>query len=330
MRRWAPASEIESETGKDSIMQTRVATAGQADFGVAAPEGAPALPPRISWGAILAGGLVAVAVGAMLNVLGLAVGATAIEPAQTGETPSAGMLGMAGGAWLLVANLIGLVAGGWVAARLSGTADDTDGLLHGLSVWAISVLVSAVLLGNVLAGMAGTAVSGASTILGGTAQGAGQAAGQAARAVAPQLAGVIDAQQLADRLRDGLETGGDPARMTADQRRAEMARLLGQRLRQGDFPPGQRERLAQLVGAEYGLPPAEAQARINRLEAEARQTIAQAETEARAAAQATAEATATGAYWIFAALLLGAVAAVLGARLGTRRVIGPQQVAGQI
>jgi hypothetical protein len=311
-------------------MQTHVATAGQAGYGGAAPEGAPALPPRISWGAILAGGLFAVAVGAMLNVLGLAIGATTIDPAQPGETPGAGLLGIASGIWLLVANLIGLAAGGWVAARLSGTSDDTDGVLHGLSVWAISFLVSAVLLGNVLAGTASTAMTGASAILGGTAQGAGEAAGQAARAMAPQLAGTIDAQQLADRLRNGLETGGDPARMSTDQRRAEIARLLGQRLRQGDFLPGQRERLAQIVGAEYGLPPAEAQSRISRLEAEARQVAAQAETEARAAAQATAEATATGAYWIFAALLLGAVAAVLGARLGTRRIAGAQQLAAQI
>ncbi|WP_368416135.1 hypothetical protein [Falsiroseomonas sp.] len=311
-------------------MQTHVATAGQAGYGRAAPEGAPALPPRISWGAILAGGLFAVAVGAMLNVLGLAVGATTIDPAQPGETPGAGLLGIASGIWLLVANLIGLTAGGWVAARLSGTADDTDGVLHGLSVWAISFLVSAVLLGNILSGTASTAMTGASAILGGTAQGAGEAAGQAARAMAPQLAGTIDAQQLADRLRNGLETGGDPARMSTDQRRAEIARLLGQRLRQGDFLPGQRDRLAQIVGAEYGLPPAEAQSRISRLEAEARQVAAQAETEARAAAQATAEATATGAYWIFAALLLGAVAAVLGARLGTRRIAGTQQLAAQI
>lgn len=310
-------------------MQTRVATAAQAGFGSAAPEGAPALPPRISWGAVLAGGLVAVAVGAMLNVLGLAVGATTINPAQPGQTPGAGMLGIASGLWLLIANLIGLGAGGWVAARLSGTADDTDGVLHGLSVWAISFLVSAALLGNILAGTASTAMSGASAILGGSAQGAGQAVGQAARAMAPQLAGALDAQQLIDRLRDGLETGGDPARMSPDQRRAEMARILGQRLRQGEFLPAQRERLTQIVAAEYGLPPAEVQARISRLETEARQLAAQAETETRAAAQATAEATATGAYWIFAALLLGAVAAVLGARLGTRRVVGAAQVVGQ-
>jgi hypothetical protein len=301
-------------------MQTRVGTAEQAVFGGAVPQGAPALPPRISWGAIFAGGLVAVVVGAMLNVLGLAIGATALHPAQPGATPGAGALGVAGGIWLLVANLLGLAAGGWVAARLSGTADDTDGILHGLSVWAVSVLVSAVLLGNVVAGAASTAAGGASALLGG----AGQAAGQAVRAAAPQWTGVVDAEALATRLREGLATGGEPARMSSDQRRSEMAQVLGQRLRQGDFLPGQRERLSQLVATEYGLPQNEAEARIARLEAEARELAARAETEARMAAQATAEGAATAAYWIFAALLLGAIAAVLGARLGTRRVMRAQ------
>jgi hypothetical protein len=309
-------------------MQTRVGTAGQAAmggsegavYGGAVPQGAPALPPRISWGAIFAGGLVAVVVGAMLNVLGLAVGTTAINPAEPGATPGAGTFGVAGGIWLLVANLIGLAAGGWVAARLSGMADDTDGMLHGLSVWAVSVLVSAMLLGNVVAGAASTAASGASALLGG----AGQAASEAVRAAAPQLTGTLDADALAARLREGLATGGEPARMSSDQRRTEMAQLLGQRLRQGDFLAGQRERLAQLVAAEYDLPANEAEARISRLEGEARQVAARAETEARAAAQATAEAAATAAYWVFAALLLGAIAAVLGARVGTRRVMRTQ------
>jgi hypothetical protein len=118
------------------------------------PEGAPALPPRISWGAVIAGGLVAVAVGAMLNVLGVAVGASTIDPADPSGTPDPSTIGVAGGIWLLVSNLIGLAAGGYVAARLSGTSDGTDGMLHGLSVWAVAFLVSAVLLGSVVAGTA--------------------------------------------------------------------------------------------------------------------------------------------------------------------------------
>ncbi|WP_270935111.1 hypothetical protein [Falsiroseomonas oryzae] len=300
-------------------MQTRVATAETPLAATAVPEGAPALPPRISWGAVLAGGVVAVAVGAMLNVLGLAIGATTVDPAIPGESPSGSLLGMVGGIWLLVANLIGLGIGGWVAARLSGTADDTDGVLHGLSVWAIGYLLSAVLLGNIVAGTANTAFRGASAMIGGTVQGAGQAIGQAAQAVAPQVAGNLDPEALVERLQSGLATGGDAAAMSSDQRRAEMTQILGQRVRQGGFLGNQRERLSQLVAAEYGVPAEEANNRIGQLETQARDLAREAETRARQAGEAAAEAAAVGAYWIFAAMILGAVAAVLGARIGTRR-----------
>jgi predicted nucleic acid-binding protein len=301
-------------------MQTRVATAETGLATTAVPEGAPALPPRISWGAVLAGGLVAVTVGAMLNVLGLAIGATTIDPATPGDTPSASLLGMAGGIWLLVANLIGLAVGGWVAARLSGTSDDTDGVLHGLSVWAIGFLVSAVLLGQAVAGVTGTATRGAASIIGGTVQGAGQAIGQAAQAVAPSV-GAVDPNALVERLQRGLQTGGDPAAMSPDQRRAEIAQLLGDRVRQGEFRGGARERLSQLVAAEAGIPADEANNRITQLETQARETAAQAEAQARRAAEAASNAAATGAYWLFAAMILGAVAAVFGARIGTRRAV---------
>jgi hypothetical protein len=120
-------------------MSTHVSTAGTM-AGTTMTEVAPANRPRISWGAVFAGGVVAIAVGAMLNVLGAAVGASTIDPATPGATPSASSLGIAGGIWFLVANLIGLAVGGYVAARLSGTSDDTDGVLHGLSVWAVGFI----------------------------------------------------------------------------------------------------------------------------------------------------------------------------------------------
>ncbi|WP_235952411.1 hypothetical protein [Falsiroseomonas algicola] len=296
-------------------MQTHVATA-QGMTGGVAPEGAPALPSRISWGAVIAGGVVAVAVGAMLNILGLAIGATTIDPVVAGETPSASTFGIAGGIWLLVANLIGLAVGGYVAARLSGTADDTDGVLHGLSVWAIGFLISAVLLGNAAAG----AVNGVSRMVGGAAQGLGQGAGEAISAVAP-AAREIDPRALAERLQAGLQTGGDPAAMTTDQRRAEMAQIVGNRISSGSADQGARDRLSQLVAAEYGIPAEEARTRVDRLEAEATRVAQEAETRARAAADAAANGAAVGAYWIFAAMLLGAVAAVLGARTGTRTTV---------
>lgn len=300
-------------------MQTRPAGADPAVTAVVAPAGTTAWLPRLSWGAVLAGAVVAIAVGVMLNVLGLAIGVSTIDPATPGETPSAGALGTASGIWLLVTNLLGLGFGGWVAARLSGTPDATDGALHGLSVWGISFLVSAVLLGNAISGAASTVVSGASSVVGGTMQGAGQAAGQAAQALAPQLAGAADPQAFVERLQQGLQTGGDPAQMTADQRRVEIAAIVGERVRQGNFPAGQRERLAQLVAAESNIAVPDAEARIQELETRATEAANRAETQAREAAEAASNAAATGAYLIFGAMLLGAVASVVGARMGTRR-----------
>jgi hypothetical protein len=275
----------------------------------------------MSWGAALAGGVAAVSLGAMLNVLGLAVGATTLDPATPGESPSAETFALVAGGWLLLANLIALAGGGWVAARLSGTADETDGMLHGFAVWAVAFLVSFVLLGNVVAGTASTAIRGASAIVGGAAQGVGEAAGQAVQAVAPQAAGAADPAQLVERLQQGLREGGDPAAMTTEQRGAEIARILGERLRTGNFGQGQRERLVQLVAAEYQLPSDQAEARIAQLETRARDLALEAERQARTAAEAASNAAATGAYWVFAAMLLGAAAAVVGGRLGTRRIV---------
>jgi hypothetical protein len=273
---------------------------------------------------VLAGGVVAVTVGAMLNLLGIAVGFTTMDPAAPGETPGASTLGIAGGIWLLVANLIGLAVGGYVAARLSGTSDDTDGVLHGLSVWAVGFLISAVLLGNVIAGTASTAVTGASSILGGAAQGAGQAVSSVAGRAAEQ----VDPQALVGRAQAALRSGGDPATMSSEARNAEMSQILMSGLTEGgQWQPQQRERLQQLVAAEYGISPEEAGARISQVETEARQRAAAAAEQARAAAETASNAAAAGAYWIFAAMLLGAVAAVLGARTGTRSYVTARRTA---
>ena len=149
------------------------------------PEGTPSLASRVSWGAVFAGAVVAIAIGLMLNALGAGVGATTVD-ATARSTPSASSLGIGGAIWILISNLIGLAAGGYVAAPLSGTSDNTDGTLHGLAVWGTTFLISAVLLGNLVAGIASTATTGVSNLLGGVAQGAGSAASAVGQQAAKQ------------------------------------------------------------------------------------------------------------------------------------------------
>lgn len=297
---------------------------GVGNAAAVAPEGAPTLRNRVSWGAILAGALVAVAVGTMLNVLGVGVGASAVD-AQGRATPALQSFGIGASIWVLAANLIGLVVGGYVAARLSGTADKADGTLHGVATWATAYLVSAVLLGNVVSGIASTATSAVGSVAGGLGSAvtsvASGAAGAATTAAATGNAPTVNPQAIIDRARAALTGPSDPARMTTEQRAAEITSLLGSRIANGSFSDADRRRLTQLIAAEAGISEQDAAARIQQYEAQAQQTAQEAERRARAAADAAATGTAAGAYGIFAALLLGLVAAIVGARIGTREIL---------
>jgi hypothetical protein len=225
-------------------------------------------------------------------------------------------MGIGAAIWLVVANTLALAAGGYTAARLSGTSDDTDGVLHGLAVWAIAFLVSAVLIGNLLAGVASTA----SGVVGNAAGSAASTISGAARQVLPDAS----PSALIGRAQDTLRgTGGDPQGMNTEQRSAEIASLLGRRVARGGFASEERTRLDALVAAEFGIPPEEASRRVQAVETEAQRTATEAATRARQAADATARAASIGAYGTFAALLLGAIAAVLGARRAIRDRIAP-------
>lgn len=119
----------------------------------------PANRRRISWGAIFAGTLVAIAVQLLLTLLGLAIGAWVIEPAAGAQ----GMQGLGIGAaiWALVSFIIALFAGGWVAGRMAGLGSKLDGLLEGVIVWgAVTVLTFFMLttaIGRIVGGAAGLA-----------------------------------------------------------------------------------------------------------------------------------------------------------------------------
>jgi hypothetical protein len=153
-----------------------------------------------------------------------------------------------------------------------------------------------------------------------------QGAGSVASTAGEQAAGRVSngalqsaTQSVVNRVQGALEgAGGDPAAMTSDQRKAEMTRLAGRRVTDGQLSQQDRDRLNQLVAAEYGLSPQDAQQRVQQAEQQAVQARQQAEETARRAADAAASGTATAGYAIFGTMLIGALAAIFGARRGTR------------
>ncbi|KQY90806.1 MULTISPECIES: hypothetical protein [unclassified Brevundimonas] len=113
----------------------------------------------ISWPAVIAGAIVAVAVGAMLNLLGVALGASAFNPYDFDGGDSSGFTAAAG-MWMAFANAIALFVGGAVASRAAKYADHHKGALHGLAVWALAFLLAITIASAAGAGGAAALVGG--------------------------------------------------------------------------------------------------------------------------------------------------------------------------
>lgn len=112
---------------------------------------------RISWGAIIAGVILVLIIHVTLAVIGIAVGLSTVDPA-TEQEPAAGL---ATGAmiWWIATALIALFIGGWATARLSPSWTRTNGMLHGLVMWAVVQLIFIYLLTSAIGGLIGGAFS---------------------------------------------------------------------------------------------------------------------------------------------------------------------------
>ncbi len=116
---------------------------------------------HVSWGAILAGVVIALMTSALLNLLGLGIGLINFEAdANVLENISIGTV-----IWLVVTGILAMFLGGWVAGRLAKTRIHTEGALHGLAMWGVSGLLGFAL----MATSAGMLFSGAAHIVNGGA-----------------------------------------------------------------------------------------------------------------------------------------------------------------
>ncbi|RZK34050.1 MAG: hypothetical protein EOO57_11945, partial [Hymenobacter sp.] len=135
---------------------------------------------RISWGAILAGAVLALVIQLALSLLGLGIGLGTIDP-LTEQNPMAG-IGIGAGIWWVVSMLVSLYLGATVASRLAGMPRPTDGMLHGLLTWSVVTLLTFYLLttavGRIIGGVtgvAGRALSGMGSAVAAVAPEAGDA-----------------------------------------------------------------------------------------------------------------------------------------------------------
>ena len=283
----------------------------------------------ISWAAVFAGTVVASAMSITLLTGGVGLGFIAMSPHE-GEGASAMQIGVGAIVWMFIVHILAYGVAGYVTGRLRpiwapGYSDEVyfRDTAHGLTVWALSALISVALFGSAMSAMVGAAAQGGAAVVKTTAM-AGAAGGAAAAAGAsrndPMSEGLPATDYYVDRMLRGQSSGPESDPQAA---RAELVRLMAVSIAQGDIQPEDRDYAAQLVAAQSGLSTGQAQERIDQILSEAEQTRQQAIDTARDAADAARKAGAALALWAFAALLMGAFVASFMAVVGGRAARDP-------
>jgi hypothetical protein len=238
---------------------------------------------HVEWGAVFAGALAAAALSFVLLSAAASLGLSLISAypghsyAKTGGTVAA--------LWSLIVTIGSFLLGGYIAGRLrsswrEGGADEAafrDGM-HGFLVWAVSIVFGALLV------MLATIT---------TAQMSAEVASSAVQSdsvLSPATDTVLRAS---------------PTAAPTPLNRDEVARVLAISVANGQMSANDRSYLAQAVAQRAGIPPAEAEKRVDTAFADAQRAV---ET-ARKAAALTGLLTAS-------ALLVGLAAAWYGAQRG--------------
>jgi hypothetical protein len=123
--------------------------------------------PLIGWPSIIAGAIAAISIGFLLNMLGLAIGASAFNPFDINSQDET--IGIGGGLYVIFAQLVAFQIAAYIAARGARYPDHFGGLLTGFMVWALAVFVAVV-----LATWAGAAAASGDALTSGVAETVGE------------------------------------------------------------------------------------------------------------------------------------------------------------
>ena len=268
---------------------------------------------RLSWGAVFAGVVIAVAVQLVLGILGAGIGLSMVDPVE-GTTPGAAGFGIGAGIYWLITTVVALGAGGYAAARVAGVHERFDALVHGLVVWGVTLILTLYLLTSAVGGIIG----GAFRTVGAVASAAGSTVGAAAPRVA-SIAGVDEADVRQEAGRYLSDAPADPAQMTAEQAQAEIARQLPALAGGGAAGARAESRIVDVVAAQRQIPREQAQAQVSRAKADVVKAKDDAVNTAKSATDAAAGAAASTSFILVLALLAGAGAAAFGASAAARR-----------
>lgn len=263
----------------------------------------------VEWAPIFAGAVAATALSFLLLTFGSAVGLSITSPwPQTGVRLWVVALGVMW--WMVIVQIGSFAAGGYLAGRMRSRWGATTtpesqfrDSAHGLLVWAIGVLMGALVLAIVGMSTLKTAAQSGAVVAGGAIQN-DRAPGPTDYAVdillRPQP-GSVEPKPTPNRSDDGLI-------------RAEAGRIFAASIAEGTLAQRDYDYLTQVVAARTGLPQADAQKRVQSAVSEA-QTY---EAKARDKADKARKSAILTAFTAAASLLISLVAAITAAAAGGR------------
>src|SRR5579872_6474100 len=213
---------------------------------------------HLNWTAVFAGAIAAAALSFVLLSFGSSIGLAVASPSASWRDTS-WTLAFLAGLWLLLTSLASFGLGGYLAGRLraswsSATPHEIefrDGV-HGLIVWGLAILIGAIL-----------ALTAAATVAPRPAP-----TTPTATTAEPLLAFELD--RLFRSERTTVQAGNDT------EARAQAARILTSGLGHTGMAPEDHAYLVRLVEARTGLPPPEAEARVQRAIVQATEAIKRA------------------------------------------------------
>lgn len=256
----------------------------------------------VDWPAIIAGIILASAISLVLISFGSAVGLNFLDFGY-GDGPNPIFVGIAAATWFLWVQISSFMAGGYLTGRLrrrhfdadEHESDLRDGA-HGLLVWA-----GAAILGTLIA------VGG----IGAVASAIGSATATVTTAASNVAEGAADAVDPNAYFIDTMFRSTQP--VEAEAARGEAGRIFAQAaLGDGTVAEADRTYLATVVAANTGIPPEEAQARVDQAIA----SVEEARQQALEAARIARNTAIISAFLLAASLLVSAIGAFWAAQKG--------------
>lgn len=310
---------------------------------------------KVSWGAIIAGAIVAVSTVISLGFLGAGIGLWAVEPG--GDPDSISGMATTGAVYLVIAQLVALFVGGYLASRMSAAWDKQNAIMHGVVVWALATIASIWLAASAVSSIFYTSVS--------LVKGAASAVSTAATEVVPDdlpnfKMPEVRMDMLPPRVQDALRRQGITADNLKTETREAFRNVISRKEQAeareiatdaavdiirtpsdavsvvnaaiddlvgkgGVISEEDRTELISVMEQRLGITKSEAETMIDRWQQQsqqvyedATQALEKAKQDAIDKGDAATDALGTASIWSFIALLLGLVAAGGGAAVGRR------------